>query len=182
MTEERKLLILGLLRMTDMHGYVLNAHIDSVSPITLKKPAAYNLLDSMERDGWIEHREESTGDRHRKVFSVTAAGERAFFELLRAQLGTYAPNESPSMVGLSFFDVLPPGEALDLLQKKRASIVAHRKTFEPAGESVTDDPHSGSMHLPIEYAQRLADLDLTFIEEIIEDLSKQLHRKEDDNG
>ena len=102
MTEERKLLILGLLRMTEMHGYVLNAHIDSVSPITLKKPAAYNLLDSMERDGWIEHREESTGDRHRKVFSVTTAGEDAFFELLRTQVGAYTPNESPGMVGLSF--------------------------------------------------------------------------------
>ncbi len=182
MTEERKLLILGLLRMTDMHGYVLNAHIDSLSPITLKKPAAYNLLDSMERDGWIKYREESTGDRHRKVFSVTAAGERVFFELLRTQVGAYAPNESPSMVGLSFLDMLPPDEALVLLRQRRCSIIDYRNSFEPVTEADTDDPHTGSMQLPIEYARRLADLDLTFIDEIIEDLSKQLYRKEDDNG
>jgi DNA-binding PadR family transcriptional regulator len=182
MTEERKLLILGLLRMTDMHGYVLNAHIDSVSPITLKKPAAYNLLDSMERDGWIEHREESTGDRQRKVFSVTAAGERAFFELLRKQLGAYTPNESPSMVGLSFLDVLRRDEAIDLLRQKRASILDYHSSFESGGNAESEDPHSGSMQLPIEYARRLAELDLTFIDEIIQAVSKQPHRKEDDNG
>jgi len=182
MTEERKLLILGLLRMTEMHGYVLNAHIDSVSPITLKKPAAYNLLDSMERDGWIEHREESTGDRHRKVFSVTTAGEDAFFELLRTQVGAYTPNESPGMVGLSFLDVLPRDDAMDLLHKRRLSILDYRRAFSSDGNVESGDPHSGSMQLPIEYARRLVDLDLTFIEEIIEDLSKQLQRKEDDNG
>ena len=182
MTAERKLLILGLLRMTDMHGYVLNAHIGSVSPVSLKKPAAYNLLDSMERDGWIEHREESTGGRQRKVYSVTAAGEGAFLTLLREQLGTYTPNESPSMVGLSFLDVLPPDEALDLLGQRRASIVDHRSTFESDNEAITDDPHAGSMQLPIEYARRLADLDLTFIDEVVEYISKSQHPQEDENG
>ena len=165
-----------------MHGYVLNAHIGSMSPVTLKKPAAYNLLDSMERAGWIEHHDESTGDRQRKVFSVTAAGEDAFFTLLREQLGTYTPNESPSMVGLSFLDMLPPDEALELLGQRRASIVDYRNSFEPAGEAITDDPHAGSMQLPIEYARRLADLDLTFIDEVIEHISKSQHPKEDENG
>jgi DNA-binding PadR family transcriptional regulator len=28
MTNERKLLLLGLLRQTEMHGYMLNAHLD----------------------------------------------------------------------------------------------------------------------------------------------------------
>jgi hypothetical protein len=38
------------------------------------------------------------------------------------------------------------------------------------------------MHLPIEYARRLADLDLAFIDEIIESISRQMDRKADDNG
>jgi hypothetical protein len=29
MTDERKLLLLGLLRKNDMHGYLLNAHLTS---------------------------------------------------------------------------------------------------------------------------------------------------------
>ncbi len=176
MTAERKLLILGLLRMTDMHGYILNDHIGSMSPVTLKKPAAYNLLDSMERDGWIEHREEYTGNRQRKIFSLTVSGEREFFNLLRKNIGSYTPNESPSMVGISFLDVLSAEEALELLRQRRTAILEYRKTFMPESNSQKADPHSGSMYLPIEYARRLADFDLAFIDEVIEDISKRLEK------
>lgn len=174
MTEERKLLILGLLRMTDMHGYVLNAHIGSMSPVTLKKPAAYNLLDRMERDGWIDHREESTGDRQRKVFSITTAGEKAFMELLYTQLGSYTANESPSMVSLSFLDVLPKPEALRLLEQRRQSILEFRSANSLDTPLEDSQPHNGSMRFPLEYARRLSDLDLAFIEQIIEDISKHI--------
>ena len=51
MTTERKLLLLGLLRKNDMHGYLLNAHLGGAVPISLKKPTAYNLLDRMEQGG-----------------------------------------------------------------------------------------------------------------------------------
>ena len=78
MTAQRKLLIRGLLRMTDMHGCVLNAHIGSMSSLTLKKTTAYNLLQRMKRDGWMEHRREATGDKQRKVFSVTTTGNTPF--------------------------------------------------------------------------------------------------------
>ena len=40
MTNERKLLLLGLLRRSDMHGYLLSAHLDGSVPISLKKPTA----------------------------------------------------------------------------------------------------------------------------------------------
>lgn len=178
MTAERKLLILGLLRMTDMHGYVLNAHIGSMSPVTLKKPTAYNLLDRMEQDGWIEHRGEATGDRQRKVFSVTAAGDDTFFKLLREQLETFVPNESQSLVGLSFLDALPAEEACELLRERRQSIVEFRESIAPDVEVSNVDPHSGSMQLPIDYARRLADLDLTFLDDIIENLKTKADASE----
>ena len=174
MTEERKLLILGLLRMADMHGYVLNSHIGNVSPVTLKKPTAYNLLDRMEQDGWIEHRGEATGDRQRKVFSVTPAGENAFYRLLREQLGTFIPNESPGLVGLSFLDALSVEEALVLLRQRRELILNFRKSFEYTDTGDGEDPHTGSMLLPIEYSRRLTDLDLAFIDEIIGHMEKKV--------
>ena len=175
------MLILGLLRMTHMHGYVLNAHIGSMSPVTLKKPATYNLLDSMERDGWVEHRDESTGDRQRKVFSITTAGEKAFMKLLHEQLGSYTPNESPSMVGLSFLDVLPKEETLEFLQQKRRLVLEYRSSNKLDIPFEDSDSHNGSMQLPLEYARRLVDLDLTFIDEIIDDISRQINQKEDHN-
>ena len=87
MTDERKLLLLGLLRQVDMHGYMLNAHLGTATPISLKKPTAYNLLERMEQDGWVTHRDEPTGDRPRRVYSVTGQGEQMFQDLLRQQLG-----------------------------------------------------------------------------------------------
>ena len=93
MTDERKLLLLGLLRQTDMHGYMLNAHLDAAVPVTLKKPTAYHLLEIMEKDGWVIHREESTGKRVRKVYAMTRKGEAAFLDLLKRQLAAFITDD-----------------------------------------------------------------------------------------
>lgn len=167
MTEERKLLLLGLLRQTDMHGYLLNEHLEGVAPMTLKKPTAYNLLDRMEQDGWIEHRGEFTGERARKVYSLTEKGEMAFFRLLRGQLSAYLPNESPAMVSIGFLGALLKSEALELLRKRRDAAAVYRKTL--GTDSDAHHGHSGSTGLMIEYARRLADLDIVFLDEIIDD-------------
>lgn len=169
MTAERKLLLLGLLRQTDMHGYLLNEHLESGSPVSLKKPTAYNLLDRMERDGWVEGRDESTGDRTRKVYSVTARGEEVFFDMLREQLPRYAANESPAMVSLGFVDALPGDEALELLRRRRDAAATHRKALGPSADP---DGHTGSTYLPVAYARRLAELDIEFLEQVINHMSE----------
>jgi DNA-binding PadR family transcriptional regulator len=168
MTNERKLLLLGLLRQTEMHGYILNAHLEGASPVTLKKPTAYNLLDRMEMDGWIEHRGESTGERQRKVFSVTGKGEEAFFRLLGEQLGTYISPESPGLVSVSFLDALPVSCAVELLRKRQDSILEYRQSLESNDGEHQGDPHTGSTNLAMEYARRLADLEIAFLGEIID--------------
>ena len=176
MTEERKLLLLGLLRQTNMHGYLLNEHLEGGAPVTLKKPTAYNLLDRMERDGWIAHRNESTGDRIRKVYSVTKDGERAFFRLLKEQLMTYLPNESPAIVSIGFLDELQKTEALQLLCSRRDAAAAYRKALETGSEDQHE--HVGSAQLPIEYARRLADLDIAFLDKIIDRMDRSVHPKQ----
>ena len=52
---EKKLLLLGTLRIHEMHGYQLNELLaQSVGmPIKLTRPNAYKLLNKMEQDGWI---------------------------------------------------------------------------------------------------------------------------------
>ena len=91
LTDERKLLLLGILRQSEMHGYLLNAHLDGAAPISLKKPTAYNLLERMHTDGWVSYRDEPTGDRPRRVYALTETGEQAFLRLLRKQLQHFAP-------------------------------------------------------------------------------------------
>jgi DNA-binding PadR family transcriptional regulator len=168
MTNERKLLLLGLLRQTEMHGYLLNEHLDGFAPLTLKRPTAYNLLDRMEEDQWVVGRDEATGERTRKVYSVTEKGELEFLRLMREQLPDYSPNESPAMVSIGFLDALNRSEALNLLDRRRKAAEAFRRALGPS----SDDPHghAGAGYLPIEYARRLADLDIGFLGEIIEHL------------
>lgn len=174
MTDERKLLLLGLLRQTEMHGYVLNAHLQGMVPISLKKPTAYNLLERMEQDGWVDHREEFTGDRSRKVYSVTESGERAFARLLREQLGTYIHPELPGLVSMRFSDDLDASEALDLLSKRRAELSEYRASLISDGESHGDELHSGSSYHVIEYVRRLADLEARFLDEVIKGLESNI--------
>ena len=171
-TDPRKLLLLGLLRQSEMHGYMLNAHLDCTTPISLKKPTAYSLLDRMEKDGWVRHRDEPTGDRPRRVFSVTEEGERAFQELLRQQLKAFIPAELPGLVSLSFLDAVPVPEALDLLKQRRAELDQHRDAFIPSGESEdsADAHHTGSTHLAIEYARRFLEMETQFLSDVIDTL------------
>ena len=84
---DRKLLLLGLLRQQEMHGYQLYEFIErELSFCTdLKKPTAYYLLNKMAERGWIVEEQSQEGKRPpRKVFRLTAQGEAAY------QRGDYA--------------------------------------------------------------------------------------------
>ena len=174
MTDQRKLLLLGILRQSDMHGYLLNAHLDGTIPISLKKPTAYNLLERMEEDGWVEHRDEPTGDRPRKVFSVTAAGEQAFQKMLREQLRAFTPAESPSAVSMSFLDAIPITEALELLKQRRKSLEEYRDALVPhPGGDTTDEHHAGRAHFAFEYARRFIEMESRLLDDVIAHLESQ---------
>jgi DNA-binding PadR family transcriptional regulator len=119
---ERRLLLLGLLRSGEMHGYQLNEFIDSHldTIVDLKKPTAYRLLNQMAEEGWVTYREERDGNRPpRRVFSITREGEAKFQRLLRQVLVEYQPIVSPENVGLLFLHAVPPDEAVTLLQQRR---------------------------------------------------------------
>jgi len=175
LTDERKLLLLGLLRQNDMHGYLLNAHLDGTVPISLKKPTAYHLLERMEADGWIAHRDEATGDRPRRVFSLTARGERAFRDLLTEQLRSFRPAEFPSAVGLAFLDALPAAEARALLLQRRQSVEAYRADLLRPSDGAEDaaaahDEAAIGAHLAIAYARRFAEVELEVLDQAIDHL------------
>ena len=122
---ERKLLLLGLLRSQDMHGYQLNEFIDSHlgTAIHLTKPTAYRLLNKMSDDGWVTSSEEREGNRPpRRVFAITPEGKAAFGQLLRESLADYQPIVFPGQIGLLFLGEIPPQEAVELLGQRRSSV------------------------------------------------------------
>jgi DNA-binding PadR family transcriptional regulator len=153
MEMDRELLLLGLLRQADMHGYQLMEFIDrDLSTCTdLKKATAYALLDKMAQQGWIGEQEVREGKRPpRRVYSITPAGEAQFQRLLRANLSAYEPAKFAEDIGLAFADALPPAEALALLDQRRALLVGELDAARAVPE------HSGTVQFVVRH--RLAHL------------------------
>lgn len=124
-TRERELLLLGLLRKRDMHGYQLSEFLETHLAMffDIKKATAYNLLGKMEGKGWVTSREEQEGKRPpRKVYAITPEGEALFQELLRAALPEYRRAAFPGNVPILFMDALPAEELEDLLLQRRDAI------------------------------------------------------------
>ncbi len=164
---ERKLLLLGLLRQQEMHGYRLFEFIDrDLSACTdIKKPTAYYMLNKMAEDGWIAEEEMQDGNRPpRRVYSLTEKGEAAFQRLLRQNLSEYSPVYFPGDIGLAFLDSLEPQKALELLEQRRQNLAKSLLDLQGAPE------HSGSLQLVLEHrARHLAD-ELAWLDEVIERL------------
>src|SRR5690242_8184236 len=111
----RELLLLGLLRKGDMHGYGLNDFIEQYLALCadLKKPTAYALLNRMEEQGWVERHAEQVGKRPpRHIYRLTAVGEAQFQALLRENLAAYHPVRFSADIGLAFADALSAEEVV----------------------------------------------------------------------
>ena len=186
---EKKLMLLGILRGQDMHGYSLNEHLGEKAgmAISLKKSNAYSLLGKMEKDGWVTHHEEREGNRPiRRVYSITPEGEEAFQGMLRESLMGYPAPEFPSLVALSLIDVLLPEEAVSLLRKRGEKIEArleglhevNDQTLHPHDLDEASAGHEGSVYLGLEFLGRYYTAELELIEEIIERLENQKGGKE----
>ncbi|MCA9933149.1 MAG: PadR family transcriptional regulator [Anaerolineales bacterium] len=167
---ERELLLLGLLRQQDMHGYQLHEFIDRTMQtcVDIKKSTAYYLLDKMAQQGWIVQTEEREGNRPpRQVYSLTPEGETQFHELLRQNLAMYTPARFTNDVGLTFLDELPPSEAVALLQQRRADLVAISTRIEQT------PPHAGALQYLIDHQIAHLSAELNWLDALISRLENQ---------
>ena len=161
---ERKLLLLGLLRMEKMHGYQINELIDTHlgTSIQLKKPTVYKLLGTMVDDGWIKYHEEQEGNYPtRRVYRITPGGEEAFQRLLRNNLASYSPVSYLNNIGIVYLDALPGKEAADLLDQRRAEVAGIIQKID------TDEKHQGGFKLMLSYNRRHLTVELEWLDEVI---------------
>lgn len=168
---ERELLLLGLLRRKDMHGYQLHEFIERYMQVCvdLKKPTAYYLLDKLAQAGYVTQSEEREGNRPpRRVYALTEAGEQYFQELLAQNLASYLPARFPGTVGLAFLDALEVGDAAALLQQRRHTLTEHLTHAQAA------PPHIGSLQLVLEHQIAHLQAELVWLDGVIARLgSKQ---------
>ncbi len=119
--DERELLLLGLLKREEMHGYQLSQflehRLDSVVP--MKRSTAYFLLNKLAERGLVREETDREGRRpERRVYRLTPAGDATFAESLRDHLGRHASPHFPDAVGLLFMDFISPHERVELLRRR----------------------------------------------------------------
>lgn len=166
-TDPRELLLLGLLRRQEMHGYQINEFLLGELAICadIKKPTAYYLLKKMAEQGWIAESSEQEGSRPpRRVYRVTSQGEQTFQRLLRETLPAYTPTYFENDLPLAYLDELPPAEARVLLEQRRQRIRQAQNNLENA------PPHAGSAQWMIEHQRRHLALEAELLDEILSKL------------
>ena len=167
---ERELLLLGLLRDAEMHGYQLNEFIDSHLDlmVDLKRPTAYRLLDKLADRGWVTYHEEREGNRPpRRVFAITPTGEKAFQRLLRTSLAKFEPAVSPGNIGLLFLQALPPLEAAQLLQARRAKVEG------ALGQVQAHEAHHRGTSFLLLHQARYLGAELEWLDEVIDRIKSE---------
>ena len=161
---ERELLLLGILRQQEMHGYQLTEFInrDLAYCTNLKKPTAYFLLKKMAEAGLIVDEVEQAGGRpERHVYRLTAAGEAEFQRLLRENLASHSSAAFADDIGLAFLDTLDAAEGRALLDARRRQIAAR------LDEVKTVPPHAGTIQLMIAHQARHLEAELAWLDEVI---------------
>jgi DNA-binding PadR family transcriptional regulator len=165
MTMDRQLLLLGLLRAQEMHGYQLNEFIDAQMNfcVDLKRSTAYYLLDKLCRDGYVAEETGREGNRpERRVYRITPAGEERFQELLRQNLATFEPPVYAEDIGVIFEHQLDAAESVRLLQARREAILAHRARLEALHTSLPP-----SHTAVIEHHLLHLDAEITWVDRLI---------------
>ncbi len=164
---ERELLLLGLLRQHEMHGYELHSFIENAMStcVDLKKPTAYLLLDNMATRGWITVTEQRAGNRPpRKVYRLTEQGEAEFQRLLRQNLSSVVAVKFGGDVGLAFVDALQRAEAIGLLTQRQQALQAQLAEFK------TVPLHAGSFQFVIDHQVHYLASELAWVDKVIEQL------------
>ena len=72
------ILVLGVLRDEEKHGYQIALDVSEVSKglFELRHGTLYPVLHKMEKEGWISGRWSTKEGRRRKVYRITAEGRR----------------------------------------------------------------------------------------------------------
>lgn len=131
--DQNALLLLGLLRHHNHHGYQLHEFIerDLSGLVSLKKATAYDLLEKLQTAGYIEaHREQHGGRPPRRVYAITDKGKAHFHDLLRENLSHSDEFNLAGDMGLMFLDELEPEVARRYLQQRLDNLEAHIEAFK----------------------------------------------------
>jgi len=167
---EHRLLVLGLLRMQEMHGYqladVIESHFGDGDGEVIKKPTLYDTLKRLEAGGSVTSRDDQEGNRPpRTVYSLTTQGEEEFVDLLREHIGAYRGPDLRDEVALLFLGVLPADEVRSLLAIRKASLT------DALAREPEEDQHHGALDAVASRRMHHLRAEAAWLDEVLADLA-----------
>lgn len=164
---DKKLLLLGLLRGQTLHGYRLVEYM-STGGAAIGKSNAYRLLKVLEADGLIRAKTERDGKRpERHVYEVTAAGEALFRERLLHRLAEDTSADQTGIAVLNYLYDVDPAAAAEQLRKRRDRIAARHAQLAEMPEDMR------SLHPAMDLSLRHAEVELRWLDEKLDDLRRR---------
>lgn len=170
MTMNKRLLMLGVLRSQEFHGYSLVDYLKNhvTGGAAIGKSNAYRLLASLEADGLIRSHREREGRRpERFVYEVTHKGERQFQSWLTEALAEDPGADQPGIAELNFLGSIEPEVAARQLQKRREQVAERCRVLEELPEDVRP------LHPAMELGQLQAEVELAWLDQKIAELRKE---------
>jgi len=114
----------------------------------------------------------------RKVYSITSKGRQAL-EKWMSQLGSSSVSLKEFVMRLILACNFSPGGLIEHLKQRRSQVLAHRDALrQNNGQSNGDDP-AFEQHLALEYGLSLADAELNWLDNTLDQLSQQVITAED---
>ena len=172
----KTLLLLGLLRHGPMSGYDLHRIVRAYGELytDLKKANVYYLLERLAADGFLAVRAEAGARgprRERLIYSLTAAGQARFYDLLREVLRSFEPAHTGVDVAVVLLRSLPQDEAQSLLEGRRQAVAARRR--QVAAEWGDETGGSVLEQIARDHLLSLIDAELAWVERALKRLGEQ---------
>jgi len=140
-----RLVILGHLRIGDLHGYEIKQRIEQRMGdwTSIAVGSIYHALKQLEQEGKIEKTgTERRGNRpSRSIYRITEAGDAEFLALLRELWRTPERTYLPLDIGLYFSQALPADEIIGYLEGRLAGMDQTVAFLDAHRDEHLDDPH-----------------------------------------
>jgi DNA-binding PadR family transcriptional regulator len=139
-----RLLVLGVVRgFGRAHGYLIRQELVDwgAEPwANIKWGSLYHALRKLTDDGLLRATEIAEWPG-RVDYELTEAGEKEFFQLLRAALRNPEPRPDTLAAGLSLLPALTRAEAIALFQQRLNTLERSRDEVQERVDAWTDPPH-----------------------------------------
>jgi DNA-binding PadR family transcriptional regulator len=168
-----RLIILSLLKHSPMHGYEIRQFIKRQKMeqwSDILSGSIYFALNQMKKEGLVEAcADERTGNRLRRVYTITAKGKSLLNELVRGALVNPPHSLKSSFsfaIGMAFFsNLLEPKERVSLITRNIRQLEETLK-FWKEGQKVKAGLHP-AMEIILRYDLELIDRDILLLRELL---------------